>query len=65
MNNVISVYIDNSDSVILFWFILNINEGYIWNYVIMVHVLQIVQISFEVIFILNKIVSVNLTNRTA
>lgn len=31
----------------------------------MVHVLQIVQNSFEVIFILNKIVSVNLTNRTA
>lgn len=30
-----------------------------------VHVLQIVQNSFEVIFILNKIVSVNLTNRTA
>lgn len=31
----------------------------------MVHVLQIVQNSFEVIFILNKIVTVNLTNRTA
>lgn len=31
----------------------------------MVHVLQIVQNSFEVIFILNKIVPVNLTNRTA
>lgn len=31
----------------------------------MVHVLQIVQNSFEVIFILNKIVTVNLTDRTA